>query len=231
MAARKPATAAEILQAMQERWPDKSGQAIKYWAAIGGLTFQLRTIKTKVRDWLKEASQDETHPIELIGTAGGKIVHVWRGEKTLTLREAGYTDDENVETWPGLGTNGEYQAGRSDSDADEFLISSEDLRMLVTRGVEHHRLMQEAKGKQRELIRERHGSALAYLRGLLKLADADVNQIETGAHYNLNRDKVTLSLMLADGQIERLADVLQAHDIEPDPPAQVVTKLPSATEG
>jgi hypothetical protein len=224
MTTRTPPTAAEIFGAMQAGWP--KGGAIRYVDAITGLTFQLRTTRIKIREWITAATLDESHPFELVSTGGGKLTHVARGGEVKLLNEVGYTDDANMETWPGLASTGEYQAGHSDSEGDEFLISAENLRDLVKLGASFHQRRLESLARQAEVVRERHGENLSYFSGLLKMAGV-LDSVETS--YNLNSDSTHLVLMLNDAGITAVADVLAACGIEPE---QIVTRhpLPEASD-
>src|SRR6266542_1666879 len=218
MAARKPATAAEILEALQSHPSYEADRAVPFWTAIQFLSLQLRTTRKRAKAWIVAATEEDVHPFEMVGTRGGKIVHVARGEHALLLSEAGYAESDDVAIWPGLTTEGEIVQGFTDSDNDEFLISAELLREMCKHAASFQRRQREVekakKVKQDEVIRQRYGDDLAYVRGLLKLANVDVEKVDAGATHNLNSDETYLSLLFQNESITHLAEVLAAHGIE-----------------
>lgn len=232
MAARKPATAAEIAEVLRDNEKIKAGEALPYRDALEVLRWKLHTTPRNAQVWLTAATEDDAHPYELIGTVfAGRVYHVARGpEISLSLHEAGYAG-ENKDMWPFLNAGGQRVSADGDDGASdrEFVILPDMLRALCEGAEKSRRLHYKATRTVRDMevaaAEEKHGSALAYIRGLMKMVDPDNDQVARPLH-NLKTGATALSLMFDDATIERLGEVLAAHDIEPDPPTQVVTRIP-----
>jgi hypothetical protein len=231
MATRKPATAEEIAEVLRTDERIQAGQALPYRDALDIVRWKLHTTPRNALAWLTAATQGESHPYELIGTAyAGTVYHVARGpEVSLTLNEAGYAGvDSNM--WPYLSKGGEHISKGDDGASDrEFVILPDALRAMCERAERqrrlHYRSMMTARDKEIAGAEEKHGPALAYIRGLMKMIDPDGEQVNRPLH-NLKTGKTALTLIFEDTDIERFAEVLAAHDIEPVPPARIITRKP-----
>jgi hypothetical protein len=236
MAARKPATAAEITAILRQNKRIATGKALPFRDALEILHAKLDVDLATASDWLSKATVDASHPFELIGsTHAGRVYDVARAPDNLNLHEAGYAG-ENSEMWPYLTAGGTHVSHGDEGASDrEFVILPEALRAMCVKTEKQARLRDKAEKNNRAMeiagAEDKHGASLAYIRGLMKMVDPDDTQVDRPLH-NLKTGATSITLGFGDDAIERLAEVLAAHDIEPDPPTQMITRkpLPEATE-
>lgn len=236
MAKRRPATADEIAAALAKHDTIIAGHALEWAKAVDHLRWGLRTTPINARDWLIAATTGESHPFELVGVRFGRVYYVARGSETQTLNEAGYAT-EDTDSWPYLTRVGEpvygSMAGRRElfSEHAEYVVMADTLRAICKQASEAmtavRKTAEKLQSRSREVVDKQHGASLAYIRGLLRAADADPEQIETGSHHNFKTGTTALSLMFLGDTIDRVAEVLADFGIEPDPPAQIVTRKPA----
>lgn len=228
MPARKPATAQEIHDTLLGNEFIESGGAIQYWGAVRYLARSLHTTTTRAATWLTQATKDEPHNFELVGTDSGQIRHVARGGQALALDEAGYASEDS-DTWPYLSHMGAqiYEADFQSRNPDYVILTS-DLRTMCTRAYkakkeERHALLVKRQKMQAE-IDAKAGKSMTYIRGLVQLLAPDEN-VELSERVS-SGGSVFVSLTVRDSGVDALAAALAAHDIEPFPATQVVTRKP-----
>jgi len=238
MTRRKPPTADEIAAALARHDELAAGHALEWRKAVDFLRWELRTTPVNARDWLSQATTEESHPFELVGTSHGQVYYITRGQETQTLHQAGYATDDS-DTWPFLTNAGEPVYGKATryrtnfSASREFVVLTDTLCKMCAQAkeavAEQRTIARTIHAKSREVIEEKHGRSLDQIRGLLRAAGVDTDQIETGSNHNFETGQTVLSLILLDDVIDRVAEVLSAHGIESDPPAQIVTRKPANT--
>lgn len=231
--ARKPATAAEIVEALQSNPWIQMGNAMPYTMAVRWLRVELHTTSQFASRWLSQATNTVPHDFELIGTVGGRVTHVSRGEDAILLNEAGYASLTDTTYWPYLSTSGELV--RESSDSEDFVVLSKDLQAMCQRSAKHRANGLAALQRSQQLsidgAEERYGASLIYFRGLLELAGIGIDTaLDARYLHSVLGDRTTLTLVLKDGEIDAVANVLAAHDIEPFPPSGAVTLKPGTTD-
>lgn len=232
MATRKPPTLDEIADALAKHEQIQAGCALWWPDAVDHLRRQLRTTARNAGIWMQDAVEVGGGKFELVNTSYDKITHVQRGSEWQMLNAAGYAG-QDMDCWPLLSPSGgrinERRGGASKS--QQYIIMSEALRTMVNDAAEYAAQQRDAarlrRTKSREAAEAKHGQSLAYIRGLLRAADAGPDQVD-GVLYDFKTDRASLGLIFIDGAIERIAGVLAAFGIEPDPPAQILTRKPEA---
>lgn len=235
MAPRKPVTAAEIVAVLRQNPGIQKGHALPYEAALKYLRVELHTTRRRAMAWVMAATTQQPHDFELIGCVGGRVQTVARGEGDELLDVAGYTGKTDVSFWPQLMRDGVAVPKDPDAGNDEFVVLSKDLRAMCVRAAQRHESVMQTAQRLKDLARreaeKRYGQSLSYLRGALVQAGLDPEKLLDAAYKNGVTGEATLvSISLKDKDIDALAKLLQAQDIEPYPPAQIVTKLPEATK-
>lgn len=233
MAARKPATAAEIVEALRTDVRLQKGEACPYGDAVEHLRTVLRTTTRTAMEWLSEATESDPHEFELIGTVGSRVTHVARGGEAILLDEAGYTTQKDKAYWPHLSATGELIREARTDESHDFVVMSKDLETMCAKSAKRTQTLRDQQRRLRDSsvqgAEDRHGDSLGYLRGLLKAAGVQLDQDTFNAlHYQrFDGDFTTLSIHLRDGLIDAVAGVLAAHGVEPYPPSGAITLKPS----
>lgn len=235
MAPRKPATAAEIVAILQEHPWIKKGWALPYDQAIDLLKAELHTTRRKAFEWLGAATYEAQHEFELIGTDGGRVMDVTRGGNPLNLHAAEYAGD-NRAYWPHLSPEGELVRDGSEHLNEDFVVLSNDLRKLCERADKMAKQATQVKKRLRETsirnAEKLHRDSIALFRGLLTMAGLQLDDDVFSARFQ-GTDKggsTVLRLNLTDGNIDAVANVLSAHDIEPFPPDGAITRRPTTPD-
>jgi len=234
MTRRKPPTADEIAAALARHDELAAGGALEWRKTVDFLRWELRTTPANARDWLSLATAEESHPFELVGINHGKVYYVARGQGTQTIHQAGYASDDS-DSWPYLTNAGEPVYGNAArrgnfSASREFVVLADTLRAMCARADEvltqERAVANTLRASSREAVEQKYGQSLDQIRGLLRAAEIDTDQIETGSSHNFDTGQTYLTLIFLDGAIDRVAEVLSAHGIESDPPVQIVTRKP-----
>lgn len=238
MSARKPVSAAQILELLEQKFPTRNRYAIPVRDVVSAMRQEFHTTNRKAGEWLYAATKEEPHGFELIGTVAGRVRYVWRDSKDLLLDAAGYAGTPNVENWPQLTSQGVPVSRDPDAAEGEFVVFSNSLRVMCKQSEE---FSERARAVQRRLseseiaeAEELYGSSIAHIRGLLKAAGVDLEELRARHHKSTTvlAEHTTVKITLTDKDIDAVAEVLSAFGIEPDPPTQIITRKPlqEATE-
>lgn len=232
MAARKPPTVEEIVESLKQAPGIVQGRAMLFGYAVDHLRQAFRTTNRRAAEWLVMATTAEPHEFELVGTVGGRVIHIARGPESLVLNETEYTTIADTSYWPQFSFEGIPVTKDPDQSSREYVVLSKDLQTMCDRAVEFHTAARAAQRKVNETAEagaeERHGSSIALFRGLLKAAGIEITNDVFSARYSRSTtaEYTALHLDLFDGDIDAVAAVLSAFGIEPDPPVQIVTRTP-----
>lgn len=236
MAARKPATAAEIVDLLASNEWIRKGHALPYEAATRLLRQRLKTTTRKAYEWLDKATDTEPHDFELISVNDGRISYVNRGGLPVWLKDAGYAIGDSLEDWPHLSPEGDLVRASPDTGDEDFVVLSKDLHAMCVKALE---LTTQAKRIQKKKhddsvqgAEQRHGRSLSYIRGLLKAADLPLSDEVFSAQFK-GPDRIGrtfLTIKATDAEIDAIAGVLAAHDVEPFPPNGAVTRKPTTPD-